>query len=574
MNLRNALTLFLLAVGLSLIPMAQAQEKPFTQQQVLDMVRAGLGNDAGAKLIVQRGIDFTPTQDFLKHVKSAGAKDPFIKALRANKPLSQQQVSDMVRAGVGEDTGAQMVTQRGLDFAPTESYIQGLKVAGAKDVFLKAVRAKMPLNPVQIIAQLAAEFPSEHVTSLVKDRGIDFTPSDAYLQQVRLAGGDDDLIAALKSARVMAPTAPDLAAQARQAAVLQHVARGGELKRKRQFSDAEKEFRAALTPGQPDADIDLSLAMVLGRESKWDDDVAIAREAVSLNPNNGMAHIVLGEALAGKGDWDGAAAEHREALRLNANDDLAHAYLGLALGGKQDWDGEIKEEREALRLNPNNDFARANLGSALEGKGDWDGAIAELQKALALNPNNDAAHANLAATLSHKGDLDGAIAEYRKAVALNPKSDVVHANLGAALGKKGDSNGAIGEFREALRLNPNDDRGHVNLGDALRNNGDWDGATAEYHTALQTNPNNDMAHAGLGLVLSARGDFDGTIAEEQEALRISPNNAAVHASLGDALEQKGDRGGALREYQTAFQLDPKNLNYKQNCDRLMLPSNR
>jgi len=168
MKLRNALTLILLAVGMLCAPSAWAQEKPFTEQQVLDMVRAGLGNDSGTKLIMQRGIDFTPTQDFLKHLKSAGAKDVFIKALRANKPLSQQQVSDMVRAGVGEATGAQMITQRGIDFAPTEDYIQSLKAAGAKDVFLKAVREKMPINPVQIIAQLAAELPCQHVTMLVK----------------------------------------------------------------------------------------------------------------------------------------------------------------------------------------------------------------------------------------------------------------------------------------------------------------------------------------------------------------------------------------------------------------------
>jgi tetratricopeptide (TPR) repeat protein len=574
MKLRNALTLIMLAIALVFALSAWAQEKPFTEQQVLDMVKAGLGNDSGAKLIVQRGIDFTPTQDFLKHLKSAGAKDAFLKALRANKPLSQEQVSEMVRAGVGEDSGAQMITQRGIDFAPTEGYLENLRAAGAKDVFLKAVRERMPINPVQIIAQLAAESPCQRVTLLVKDRGIDFAVKDDYLQQVRLAGGDDDLITALKSARVMAPSTVDPAAQTRQAAVLQHVARGAELKRQGQYAQAEQEFRAALTPGAPDADIDLSLAMVLGRQRKWDDDATAAREAVRLNPNSGMAHIVLGVALAGKGDWDGAGAEHREALRLNSNDDLAHAYVGLALGGKHDWDGDINEEREALRLNPNNDFARANLGAALGGKGDWDGAIAEYQKALDLNPKNDAAHANLAAALGNKGDADGAIAEYRKALSLNPNSDVAHANLAAALEKKGDGNGAIAEYREALRLSPNDDRAHVNLGDALRNNGDWDGATAEYHSALQLNPNNDLVHAGLGLVLSARGDLDGTITEEREALRLNPNNAAVHASLGDALEQKGDRGGALQEYQTAAQLDPKNLNYKQNCERLLLPSNR
>ncbi len=573
MKFRKSLTLILLAISLVFAPAAWTQEKPFTQQQVLDMVRAGLGNDSGAKLIAQRGIDFTPTPELLKQLKRAGAKDAFLKALRTNKPLSQQQVSEMVRAGVGEDTGAQMVTQRGLDFAPTESYIQSLKAAGAKDAFLKAVRDRMPINPVYIIAQLAAESPGQRVTLLVKDRGIDFAVKDDYLQQVRLAGGDDDLIVALKSAKVVAPATVDPAAQTRQAAVLQHVAHGAELKRKGQYAEAEQEFRAALSSG-PQADIDLSLAIVLGRQRKWDDDVTAAREALRLDPNNGMAHIILGVALAGRGDWDGAAAEQREALRLNSNDDLAHAYLGLALGGKQDWDGEIKEEREALRLNPNNDFARANLGAALGSKGDWDGAITEYHKALDLNPNNDMAHANLAAALGNKGDWDGAIAEYRKALSLNPNSDSLHANLAAALAKKGDGNGAIAEYREALRLNPKDDRRHVNLGDALRNNGDWDGAIAEYHSALQLNPSNDLAHAGLGLVMAGKGDLDGTITEEREALGINPNNAAAHASLGDALEQKGDRGGALQEYQAAAKLDPKNINYKQNCERLVQESNR
>ncbi len=283
----------------------------------------------------------------------------------------------MVRAGVGEDSGAQMITQRGLDFAPTEAYLQSLKATGAKEVFLKAVRSRMPLNPAQVIAQLAAEAPSDRVTALVKDRGIDFAVNDVYLQEVQHAGGDEELTAALKSAKVMEPNPPDPAAQARMAAMLQHVAKGAELKRQGQYAAAEQEFRASLTPGAPDADVDLSLAMVLGRQQKWDDSVAAAREAVSANPNNGMAHIVLGAALAGRGDWDGAATEHREALRLNKDDDLAHAYLGVDLGGKNDWDGEIREEREALRLNPNNGFAEANLGLALGSKGDWDEAIAE-----------------------------------------------------------------------------------------------------------------------------------------------------------------------------------------------------
>ena len=60
--------------------------KPFTEVQVINMVRAGLGDDSGAKLIEQRGIDFAPAEDFMQSLKAAGASEAFLKALRAAKP--------------------------------------------------------------------------------------------------------------------------------------------------------------------------------------------------------------------------------------------------------------------------------------------------------------------------------------------------------------------------------------------------------------------------------------------------------------------------------------------------------
>jgi hypothetical protein len=49
--------------------------------------------------------------------------------------------------------------------------------------------AKKPLNQVQVFALLAGGVPSHRVTMLVEERGIDFEPTDDYLQEVRLAGG-------------------------------------------------------------------------------------------------------------------------------------------------------------------------------------------------------------------------------------------------------------------------------------------------------------------------------------------------------------------------------------------------
>jgi tetratricopeptide (TPR) repeat protein len=429
------------------------------------------------------------------------------------RPLTQDQVQSLARSGLGYETGAKAIEQRGIDFAPGEDFVQSLKAAGASGAFLKALRAakppapasaKKPINQVQVFALLVGQVPSHRVTMLVQERGIDFDPTDDYLQEVRSAGGEDELISALKTAKVTKPATVDPAAQARQAEVRQHVARGAQLAKKGQYAEAEQEYRAALLLDSQNADIYTGLAYVLGQEKKWDNTVSAAREALRLDPNDDMAHNNLGVALGYKGDVDGKIAEYREALRLNPSNDVAHYNLGVALGEKSDWDGAITEYREALRLNPNNDMPHYNLGLALGNKGDWDGEITEEREALRLNPNLAGAHVGLGAALGHKRDWDGMIAEYR----------------------------------EALRLNPKD----------------------------------DMAHFGLGVALGGKHDWDGMITEAREALRLNPNNGYAHFGLGTGLEGKGDRRGVLEEYRVADTLDPKNAQFKQAYERLSQPS--
>jgi tetratricopeptide (TPR) repeat protein len=261
------------------------------------------------------------------------------------KPFTRDQVQGLVRDGLGDELGAKLIEQRGIDFAPAEDFLQGLKAAGASEAFLKALRAakhpepasaKKPLNQVQIFALLAGQVTSPRVAMLVKQRGIDFEPQQDYLDEVRLGGGDDDSITALKSAKVTKPATVDPAAEARLGELRQHVARGAEFARKRLYAEAEQEYRAALLLHSQDADVYVCLAYVLDKQKKWDDAASAGREALRLNPNNELAHYNLGTALGNKGDWDGEIAEYREVLRLNPNSDAAHAFLGNALEKKGD----------------------------------------------------------------------------------------------------------------------------------------------------------------------------------------------------------------------------------------------
>jgi tetratricopeptide (TPR) repeat protein len=273
MKFRRALTFLMLAMGLVFAPCTWAQQKPLTQDQILGLVHNGLGDDSGAKLIQQRGIDFAPTEDFLQALKTAGASDAFVAALRPAKPP------------------------------------------------VNAASGKKPLSQEQIFSLLVGQVPSQRMITLVQERGIDFEPTDAYLQQVRQAGGEDDLVNALKTAQVTKPAAVDSAAQTQQDEMRQHMARGAEFFQKHQYDQAEQEYRAALLLNPQSADLYMNLAYILDQQKKWDDAATAAREALRLNPNSGLAHNFLGLALEMKGDRQGALDEYRLALARDPNNE-------------------------------------------------------------------------------------------------------------------------------------------------------------------------------------------------------------------------------------------------------------
>jgi hypothetical protein len=155
----------------------QAQQKPFTQEQVSNMVRDGFGDESGAKLIEQRGIDFAASEDFYQTLKAAGASEAVLNALRA-----------AVAPGLSPahaDVAASLPRHGGVKPPLRYADRSGSTAAGPP------ASAKKPLNQVQLFALLVGQVPSHRVSMLVQERGIDFEPTDDYLQEVRLAGGED-----------------------------------------------------------------------------------------------------------------------------------------------------------------------------------------------------------------------------------------------------------------------------------------------------------------------------------------------------------------------------------------------
>lgn len=286
------------------------------------------------------------------------------------KPFTQAQVTNMVAAGLGDDSGTKLIEERGIDFRPSEDYLQRLHASGAGEAFLTALRSanpvapetpKPPLNQVQVFGLIGNALPPHRLAFLIRQRGLDFEPNDEYIREIRAAGGDAELVAALKSAKVTRPTNVDPKAEANRTEVRRHLARALADFKEKDFVAAETECRLALKLDPQNADLHRSLGVTLAYQHKWDESIAEFREAVSLDPTNALAHRDLGMALGGKNDWDGMIEEERAALRLDPNYVDAHISLGYALAKKGDRAGAIAEYLEVLRIEPTNAEARSEL---------------------------------------------------------------------------------------------------------------------------------------------------------------------------------------------------------------------
>ena len=278
MKLRSLLLILLLSFLVQAVRSQQATA-PLAKSQVMDLVKAGMDGDALAKRIAERGIDFELSQDDVQALQTAGAGAAVIKALRAAKPkpLSKDQVLKLAAGGLPVAHAADLVKQRGIDFMADEKFLDTLRVAGAGEAMVAAVRqassaataelilrtspdaevlldeesqghasargeltikckpgahtlkvslpgtgglkkdimlpggqstqiearVARPPNPrgitkQQIIDLLRSDVASSRIVPLVKERGIKFSPTEADLNEIRSAGGTEELIQALR----------------------------------------------------------------------------------------------------------------------------------------------------------------------------------------------------------------------------------------------------------------------------------------------------------------------------------------------------------------------------------------
>lgn len=197
-----------------------------------------------------------------------------------------------------------------------------------------------------------------------------------------------------------------------------------------------------------------------------------------------------------------AEAEIRQALSLEPDDALAHAALALCLTAQQKYSPAEQEARQAVHLAPDNPFAHFVMARVAYDRDRYDEALPAITEAIRLDPwdadyfcllagihldQNRAAEALRAAEQGLEVDAEnvgclnlramalvklGRTAEAGRTIestlAKAPESSITHANQGWTLLHRGDATHALEHFREALRLDPENEWARQGIVEALK----------------------------------------------------------------------------------------------------------
>ena len=181
------------------------------------------------------------------------------------------------------------------------------------------------------------------------------------------------------------------------------------------------------------------------------------KQALSLDPEYGLAWAGLSEAYASQGDrgqappreaYDRARVAAERALQVEPDLAEGHAALGMTQMHDWDWKTSIGSTLRALELAPGNAdvvSAAADMESVL---GRLEEAITLGRRAVALDPLSVIARKTLGRYCLYAERLDDAVAEFRTILDISPSGGLAHHLLGLAYLLKGTPEKALAEMEQ------------------------------------------------------------------------------------------------------------------------------
>ena len=150
------------------------------------------------------------------------------------------------------------------------------------------------------------------------------------------------------------------------------------------------------------AGVIIALALLAWRQTThWRDTESLWRHALTIEPDNDVAHAGLAGILLTRGQVDEAIEHYQRAIALRPGNAAAQHGIAMAFATEHRTDEAIEHWQKSLSILPNNIEALNHLAIAFMRKGRVREAVAQWEKALAYEPDDPDATNNLAWVLSY-----------------------------------------------------------------------------------------------------------------------------------------------------------------------------
>lgn len=231
--------------------------------------------------------------------------------------------------------------------------------------------------------------------------------------------------------------------------------------------------------------------------ARWQNSLSLFHHAVSIYPENWVAHNNLGDAYDTGGEKERAIQHYRTSLQIKPRYAKANYNLGNTLASLGRNDEALHHYQEAIKIYPEFAEAHNNSGVLLAQKKRYLQAKEFFATAVKLDPGYDEAVINLQDISGLVRELEEQIRTYEEQSAAAPDNADLHNNLGLLYREGGDTAKAQLHFQEALQIKPDYAGVHNNLGILLAEQGKLAQAKLHFQQAVKIDQQLEGARVNL-----------------------------------------------------------------------------
>ncbi len=270
------------------------------------------------------------------------------------------------------------------------------------------------------------------------------------------------------------------------------------------------------------------------------------KEAVRVNPQDGMGHYNLGEVYIDLSRFSEALPSLKEAIRINPKHRSAYYQFGVALIEMGRDEDALEPLDTSLQLDPKSQATRKRLAEAhtnisvlLGKRKQFKESMHHIQEAIRVVPDYGPAHLSMGICFSDLGRYEEALKKFKDALQLDKNLAVdANYNFGIVYSKLGSPEKAIKHYLEEIKVNPKSALPNLNLAMIYYKQKNFQAAVQPLRTAIRVSPKMAReANFKLGVSLMKLKRYEEAVPALQEALKITPDNEKVRDFLAEGLYQ-------------------------------------